>query len=132
MFLLHHFATTFYMATAKGYQAGHYSAMLLMWMGEVTNPVHNTYEILKTTMRLYPGDNVKVMLPLFGKAFAASYGVARIVVGPLMGVWIVADLMFTRLGRKNVGWVGLLWSVMIAAVLHGSFGFAIDVALKAW
>ncbi|GMI21005.1 hypothetical protein TrRE_jg3152 [Triparma retinervis] len=132
MFLAHHLATTFYMATAKSTGAGHYSCMTLMWFGEVTNPIHNSYEIVKTTMKVHPGPNIALALPVLGKAFAATYGFVRIVLGPILAVWVVYDLLLTKSGRKDVGWVGVLWAIMVVGVIHGSMGFAFDYALEAW
>ena len=34
MFLLHHLATVLYMSSCRYIEAGHYSAMWLMWLGE--------------------------------------------------------------------------------------------------
>jgi hypothetical protein len=132
MFLAHHVATTFYMATAKAIGAGHYSAMALMFFGEVTNPAHNSYEVVKIASKLHPGPRLKIALPILGKVFAASYGLVRIVLGPVITIWLLYDLLLTKQGRKKVGWVGLLWSIMVVAVMHGSMGFAFDYALKAW
>lgn len=133
VFLLHHFATTSVMATAKGVQGGHYSAMILMWFGEITNPIHNTYEIVKTAVKIHPGPRVEAALPILGKAFAVTYSFVRIVLGPVVTLWLVYHLVLTKDGRKNVGLVlGILWSAMVIAVVHGSLGFAFDYALKAW
>ncbi|GMH89137.1 hypothetical protein TL16_g11363 [Triparma laevis f. inornata] len=170
MFLLHHLATILYMSSCRYIDAGHYSAMWLMWLGEVTNPVHNVYLLLEYARVNHPGENVEVLFFYFSKgegddvrvaqftsfidefiisnivaslfsspllssslAFALSYGLLRIFIGPLAGLWIVYDLILTPAGRKNVGLVlGIIWAILIEEVLKGSFYYAFDVAIKAW
>ncbi|GMH92247.1 hypothetical protein TrST_g13338 [Triparma strigata] len=133
MFLLHHLATVLYMSSCRYIEAGHYSAMWLMWLGEVTNPVHNSYLLLEYAEVSHPGPNITMLLYYFSKAFAVSYGVLRIFIGPAAGLYIVYDLLLTPAGRKNVGLVlGIIWAVLIEEVLKGSFYYAFDVAIKAW
>lgn len=132
-FLLHHLATTLYMVSSRVRGAGHYSAMVLMWLGEVTNPVHNIYMILEHAVAKYPGERVELAFWYASKAFAVSYGFLRIVVGPVAGIWIAYDLLLTSEGRKRVGLtLGVVWTVLIEEVLRGSFVYALEVAFVAW
>mmetsp|Transcript_3227 Transcript_3227/g.6127 ORF Transcript_3227/g.6127 Transcript_3227/m.6127 type:complete len:292 (+) Transcript_3227:84-959(+) len=132
-FLLHHLATTLYMVSSRVRGAGHYSAMILMWLGEVTNPVHNIYLILEHAVAKYPGERVDLAFWYASKAFAVSYGFLRIVVGPVAGIWIAYDLLLTSEGRKRVGLtLGVVWTVLIEEVLRGSFVYALEVAAVAW
>jgi len=133
MFLAHHVITTGYMCSVRVLGAGHYSVMLLMFFGEVTNPVHNIFLILeKAAASGHGGPNIEYWLPLFGKIFALFYGLVRVVFGPVLGLWITYDLLLRAEGRKNVPimlsavWVAAMW-----AVLHGSLGYALDVAAGA-
>jgi hypothetical protein len=125
MFLAHHFITLAYMLSAHFIGAGHYSAMLLMYFGEITNPVHNTYLICEIAAALHPGPNVETLLFYSFKVFVVFYAAVRIVLGPILGVWIIYDLIVTKAGRAKVPLVAsVLWCTAMVGVLHGSFGYA--------
>lgn len=128
MFLLHHAITLAYMGTARYLGAGHYSCMLLMFFGEVTNPIHNTFLTTEKASLLHPGPRVELIKLASGKIFALLYGVVRLAVGPLLGAWITYDLLFTKRGRENVPvLVSFVWCAATFGVLHGSFGYAMTV-----
>lgn len=77
MFLLHHLATILYMSSCRYIDAGHYSAMWLMWLGEVTNPVHNVYLLLEYARVNHPGENVEVLFFYFSKGEGDDVRVAQ-------------------------------------------------------
>jgi len=133
LFLAHHVATVLYMSQCRHLKAGHYSAMLLMFFGELSNPFQNSWFIGKWCLE----SGVSAMTESFfarnyiiiGKLFAFTYGVLRLIIGPFVGLFIMGSL-FKERGRKRIGLANsLLWSLMIVGVMVGSIPFAFTVAL---
>lgn len=117
------------MTSIRNLSGGHYSCMLLMFFGEVTNPIHMVFLISEKWAVQLPGTQVAKVLFYSGKAFAVFYAVVRLVLGPVLVVWIIYDLLIKKEGRKNVPVLAsTLWCASMVAVLHGSLGYAMDVA----
>lgn len=123
MFLGHHFATTFYMTSARLMGAGHMSAMILMFTGEFTNPAQNLWIACQTAIKLdcCNGWQFHVMLSYSEYLYALLYVPMRTVGGYGAGAHLTYDLLFTKQGRKNVHvWLTLLWMPMCWGVLIAS------------
>jgi hypothetical protein len=124
MFLGHHFATAFYMTSTRIAGAGHVSALLLMFAGEFTAPMMN----LRRIGRIVEGTQgcaiplVTTLYPYVNWVYALLYASFRIVVGPLLGVYISYDLIGTKEGRANVplglsiAWLTMCWGVIIGSI----------------
>ena len=125
MFLGHHFATSFYMTSARILGAGHESALMCMLLGEATNPLHNSHMISELAQTLHFEANplthwIEVM-------FSAIYVVFRVVLGPLGMIHITYDLVVTKRGRENIPLaLKLAWLLMIWGVVFGSIPWIQD------
>mmetsp|Transcript_10836 Transcript_10836/g.16703 ORF Transcript_10836/g.16703 Transcript_10836/m.16703 type:complete len:332 (-) Transcript_10836:82-1077(-) len=124
LFLGHHVATSFYMLSALVSEAGHVSALLLMFVGESTAPVHNCFRIsrLVSSMEDFGGQVSESVHQFVALAWAVKYSLVRTFVGPACGIYITYDLLFTKSGRANVPlvlsscWLFLCWGVMIGSI----------------
>mmetsp|Transcript_16703 Transcript_16703/g.23559 ORF Transcript_16703/g.23559 Transcript_16703/m.23559 type:complete len:353 (-) Transcript_16703:220-1278(-) len=124
LFLGHHFATAFYMVSALVAEAGHVSALILMFVGESTSPLHNCFRIsrLVITLESFEGRMAEVAHEVIRLAWAVKYSFVRTFVGPACGIYITYDLLFTKRGRTNVPlvlssfWLFLAWAVMIGSI----------------
>lgn len=127
LFLGHHFATALYMISTLLTGAGHQSAMILMYTGEFTNPVFNSFQMSSNALRLECCGATKETHEVVGIMFSILYVFFRLFVGPAEGLYITYDLLFTSDGRKNVHLaVSFLWLFMMWAVLLGSLPWAVD------
>lgn len=128
MFLGHHFATAFYMTSARLLGAGHISALICMLLGEATNPVHNAFMIteLEKTLDHYNGEQHGAVYYI-EVTFCILYLIFRVVLGPLGMLHITYDLLITKQGRQNVPlWLKILWLIMIWGVVFGSIPWIQD------
>lgn len=126
LFLGHHFATTVYMTQARVYQAGHMSAMMCMLLGELSNPLHNTYLISQIAMDVGVHNN-QDMHTMIETVFSAVYVFLRVVVAPLVLIPLTFDLLFSKNGRTNLPLaIRLFWSFMVYAVMIGSYDCIMD------
>jgi hypothetical protein len=123
LFLAHHMITATYMTSARVVKAGYMSAMMCMLLGEITNPVHNSFFIAEQAMGLdcCNGAFGQKVYSVVEVAFAASYFFTRVFIAPIGLGHVSYDL--TRNGRKNKIPLGLniLWNFMIWAVIFGSY-----------
>jgi len=126
MFMGHHFATSLYMVSARLCEAGHMSAMILMFTGEFTAPIMNVLRISRTAANEITGDCcgrswLPLVQPYVEYLFALLYAGFRIVVGPICAAHLTYDILLTKKGRTNVP-VALssVWLFMVWAVLFGS------------
>lgn len=125
MFLGHHFATSFYMTTARIYQSGHISAMMCMLVGECTNPLHNSFYFAEAALTLdcCNGPRMQDFFNLIVVLFSSTYVVMRAIVGPLACLHMTSDLW-----RKRTLpiWLLTIWSIMIWGVIFGSIPWIKD------
>lgn len=126
MFMGHHFATSLYMVSARLCEAGHMSAMILMFTGEFTAPIMNILRISRTASNEMTGDCcgrtwLPILQPYVEYVFALLYAGFRIIIGPICAAHLTHDILLTKKGRKNVP-VALssVWLFMVWAVLFGS------------
>lgn len=126
VFASHHLAMAVYMMTARLVGAGHQSAMILVYTGEVTSPIMHAHAMLRIAMRLRccQGAVTDTLLTFVEYAFIGTYCLFRIAVGPVAAAHLTYDLLFTRQGRQNVplwlsipAWMPLCWGVTIGPML---------------
>lgn len=120
LFLGHHLATSFYMTTARYYQAGHSSAMMCMFLGECTNPFHNLHNFIQLAIGLEqccsePWTQILQKINTF--CFGATYVAMRGFIGPLVCLHMTYDLWKHRPVPLLVL---ILWTIMIWGVILGS------------
>lgn len=128
MFLGHHIATTLYMTSTRMTGAGHQSAMMCMFLGELTNPFHNGYYVATEANKLeccFNGRTTKQLTAAVELAFSASYVFIRAVVAPVVFGHMTVVLWWKRNPRNPIWLVGL-WTFLIWAVLIGSIPWVQD------
>jgi hypothetical protein len=127
MFLGHHLATILYMTSCRWLQHGHQSAMMCMFLGELTNPFQNSFAVAELAQSLVccQGPLSQMVFAMTECAFAAIYCWMRAVVGPLVCLHVTYDLL--RHGRRSIP-TGILivWILLIWAVLIGSIPWIVD------
>lgn len=127
MFLGHHLATTLYMTSARIIGAGHQSAMMCMLLGELTNPLHNSFYIAQAAQKLdcCNGAFSQAAFRMIEISFAALYCVMRVIIGPIFCLHMTYNLWVV--GRKHINKVLLVvWTLLIWAVLIGSIPWVVE------
>jgi len=129
MFLGHHLATSLYMTSARVLGAGHMSAMMCMFLGELTNPLHNSFYIAEFAQGIdcCNGELSQQLHYYIMMAFSALYVIIRSVFGPLVCLHMTFDL-WAR-GRRQSGipiWVLSIWTFLIWGVIIGSIPWIQD------
>ena len=129
LFLLHHFVTSFYMLSARCLGAGYQSAMICMFLGELTNPLQNLRWI-GIQAQTIGGNGVWYGTSARGLAlhatinvgFALAYFVIRVVIAPPFFAHTSYQLLGTSKGRTNIQPLplNLFWNFCIWAVCFGS------------
>lgn len=128
-FLFHHFVTSFYMTSTRVIQAGHMSAMMCMFLGESTNPFHNSYLIAEAALKLdcCNGSLSRQLHSIIELCFSSSYCFFRIVLAPVFCLHMTYDILITKRGRTNIPIaLRILWTLMIWAVVFGSIPWIVD------
>ena len=128
MFLGHHLATSVYMTSARILEAGHVSAMILMFGGEFTAPFQNAFRISRIVTNMDKCGLLGHLLhPYIRYIWAVLYAFFRILVGPACAIHLTQDLLFTKQGRSHVP-VGLsiVWLTMCWGVILGSIPWIYD------
>lgn len=99
-----------------------YSAMILMFLGELTAPIMNVLRISQTAAKLDMTDSwLTNAHPILEYTFAVLYVLFRVFVGPICAAHLTYDLL-TKEGRKNVPvQLSLLWLAMCWGVMLGSY-----------
>jgi hypothetical protein len=122
----HHFATTFYMVSARIVGAGHLSAMMLMLCGEISNPFMNGMFVTRFAIKLSccRGPWMEALHSFLELGYAIVYVYFRIAIGPLVAAQLTYDLLGTPQGRKNVPFLlSFVWCCLVWAVIVGSIPF---------
>jgi len=110
--------------------AGHMSAMIIMFFGEVTNPAQNTRSSLKVLLTLGPTvqgyfsfETIQnVLFPLVDFVYALMYSLVRVILNPYLNILITYDFLFTKGGRGrmslplSLSLLFMLWGVTIGTV----------------
>lgn len=120
MFLGHHLATSLYMSSTRIIGAGHMSAMMCMFLGELTNPLQNSFYIAGYAMTLdNHGPTTETMHFWIELVFSVAYFIMRSFIGPAVCLHMTFDLW--KNGRKTIPIIFLcIWSFLIWAVIIGS------------
>lgn len=127
MFFGHHCATAFYMTSARMLGAGHISALICMFLGEATNPVHNSFMISELALTLDHYNGESWLYFAIEVTFCVLYLFFRVILGPIGMLYITFDLVFTNKGRQNVPVaLKVLWLLMIWGVVLGSIPWIQD------
>jgi hypothetical protein len=124
LFLGHHAMTSIYMTQARVHEAGHMSAMMCMFLGECTNPLHNTYFIIEIASGLEccKGAMLQLTQKFVAKLFAAVYILLRVIVAPPVMMYTTWDLVYSEQGNANLPlairgfWVFMIWAVMFGSI----------------
>eukprot|EP00560_Eucampia_antarctica_P001665 CAMPEP_0197835240 /NCGR_PEP_ID=MMETSP1437-20131217/25192_1 /TAXON_ID=49252 ORGANISM="Eucampia antarctica, Strain CCMP1452" /NCGR_SAMPLE_ID=MMETSP1437 /ASSEMBLY_ACC=CAM_ASM_001096 /LENGTH=305 /DNA_ID=CAMNT_0043440517 /DNA_START=51 /DNA_END=968 /DNA_ORIENTATION=+ len=137
MFIGHHLATTLYMSSVRRLGAGHSSAMMLMLLGEFTNPLQSVFTVVRYAVQMEPQRQLwHTLLPFCELIYALFYAVFRTFLGPFAMAHITYHLIFTKQGRTNIPiFATLCYLIMGWGVLIGSIGWtmeAIEMARDGW
>lgn len=127
LYLGHHILTTLYMTSARWQGAGHMSAMMLMFNGELSAPVMNFHLFLENALT-QPCCQGIAWLPdlsaVVEQVFSYLYLLCRVAVSPFVIAYISYELLLTKTGRKNVPlWLSLCWMPMCWGVQFGSISW---------
>lgn len=125
LFLGHHLATTLYMSSARWAKAGHQSAMMCMLVGEITNPLHNSYYIALAAQKLdcCNGPFSQSAFAVIEFSFGLLYVIFRAIIGPAAIAHATFNLLTTGLFKVKelpawliIVWVSLMWAVLLGSV----------------
>mmetsp|Transcript_3124 Transcript_3124/g.6780 ORF Transcript_3124/g.6780 Transcript_3124/m.6780 type:complete len:314 (+) Transcript_3124:110-1051(+) len=122
----HHLVTSLYMLSARIVGAGHLSAMILMFCGEISNPLMNGLFVTRFAIKLSccNGPYIQLLHTILEPAYALVYVYFRLILGPLCSAHLTYDLLILPHGRQNVPLLlSLVWVVMVWAVIVGSVPF---------
>jgi len=124
LYLGHHILTILYMTSARWKNAGHMSAMVLMFNGEFSAPVMNFHLFLEKALTQEQYEGVAWLSDLFAfneRCFSYLYLICRVAVSPFVISYVSYELLFTKRGRQNVPlWLSLCWMPMCWGVQFGS------------
>ncbi|GAX25086.1 hypothetical protein FisN_10Lh285 [Fistulifera solaris] len=122
MFLGHHIATTLYMTLCRIHRAGHQSAFICMFLGEMTNPFHNAYFIAIAAQQLEccNGPLSQQLYLMIEYLFSVAYVAVRACVAPFFFVHATFSLWYDRNPQVPLVtmafWTFLIWLVEIASI----------------
>lgn len=122
MFIGHHIITIVYMVSTLIIQSGHFSAMMLMFTGEITNPTFNMYLMSSDAVKLdFCCGITTERYQIIAFVNAATYFFMRAIVGPLVVVHLGYDILIRKEGRTNIPiLLGIFFVFSGALVLWGS------------
>lgn len=120
----HHVLTSLYMISARWNKAGHMSAMMLMFNGELSAPIMNFHLILEKALAQECCRGIAWLPTAFAYnelLFSFVYIVCRVVVSPFVIAHVSYDLLLTKRGRRDVPlWLSISWMPMCWGVQFGS------------
>jgi len=126
LFLLHHTATLLYMLSCLAVGRGDLSTCLCIYLGEVTNPINNSYAI----SNVLHSEGLISARPNFAAAcaLASSFVFVRILYAPIGVCWVIFVHLFLRPGGAAIPiLVRLLWAALPLMVTHASFTFLLSL-----
>lgn len=127
VFLAHHVVTILYMTSTRIVGAGHQSAMMCMFLGECTNPLHNAFYMMEKALQLdcCNGPLAQEMFRVIQITFSVVYLTVRGPIAPSFFLPMTWDLWAN--GRKHIPvWIISIWSLLIWGVLLGSIPWTIE------
>jgi hypothetical protein len=102
-FIGHHLITIIYMVSTLIIQAGHFSAMMLMFTGEITNPTFNLYLMYTNAVKLdFCCGITPERYQIIAVVNAIPYLLLRTFIGPLVVVHLGYDILLRKQGRTNI------------------------------
>jgi TLC domain len=127
-FLVHHVAAIVYMCSTQYVQAGHQSAMMCMFLGEFTNPLHNLFFIAEIAQSLEccNGHTSQVLFYWIRFLFGVFYVLFRTIIGPIAIIHATYNLLTTGMFHTKqlssnptiiIVWILLMWFVLIGSIL---------------
>lgn len=122
----HHLATSLYMISARVVGAGHLSAMMMIFCGEISNPFMNALFVTRFAIKLSccNSTTVKLLHTIIEPTYAFVYAYFRLLIGPLAATHLTHDLLIMPHGRKNVPiQLSIVWVALVWAVIYGSGPF---------
>lgn len=126
LYMAHHFMTSFYMISVRLVGAGQGSALICMFLGEITNPFFNTYLALEDATKIIWCCQSAAWFTTLHRSMefcsAASYVLVRAVIAPfVLGVYTCGHLLLRNPTTGGTPlWLRLLYCLLIWAVLLGS------------
>lgn len=129
-FLGHHLATSYYMTSTRMNGAGHLSAMIIMFFGEITNPFQNgrkvmDYILFHAELQECCSNSELIrdtLYPLFDFTYALMYAVIRVGLNPYLNIRITYDFLCTKEGRQrmsiplSLSLLLMLWGVTFGTI----------------
>jgi hypothetical protein len=136
MFLGHHVATILYMSSTRWVQAGHQSAMICMFLGELSNPLHNSYffAVIAQKLDCCNGPFSQQAFATIEFLFGCVYVILRGFIAPIAFAHACYSLATTGLFKvKEVPawlifvWIALIWTVELGSIpwIIESWGFVL-------
>eukprot|EP00563_Minutocellus_polymorphus_P004061 CAMPEP_0181043200 /NCGR_PEP_ID=MMETSP1070-20121207/12577_1 /TAXON_ID=265543 /ORGANISM="Minutocellus polymorphus, Strain NH13" /LENGTH=321 /DNA_ID=CAMNT_0023121505 /DNA_START=61 /DNA_END=1026 /DNA_ORIENTATION=+ len=122
----HHLATSLYMISARVVGAGHLSAMMMIFCGEISNPFMNALFVTRFAIKLSCCNSatVKVLHTIIEPSYAFVYVYFRLLLGPLAAAHLTHDFLVLPSGRKNVPIkISIIWIALVWVVIYGSGPF---------
>lgn len=134
LYLGHHIATSLYMASTRIIGAGQSSAMMLMFLGEFTNPFQNVYCLIRFAVQIDSSRTIwHTLLPTSEFLFAIFYAFFRTFLGPAAMAHITYHLLVPSSTPHTIPIpITIIYILMGWGVLIGSIGWtmeAIEMAL---
>jgi hypothetical protein len=128
-FFLHHIGCVTFMGQVTAQGAGHLTLMLLIFLGEVTNPLQNTLNLAVHGVE-QGRDEWRLVKSIVEPPFALFFALVRLVLGPPIVLYFFYHFIYLKLTSATPTSVplgtGVFWCVVCAAMIHGSMGFAFD------
>ena len=129
-FLFHHLLTILYMSQARYYKAGHMSAMMCMLLGELSNPLMNTFGMVKYASGLEcfkDGPMLQQAKEIVPVLYSLVFLFLRTIIGPIVLIAMTGDLLFSKQGKENLPFhVRIMWSLIIWGVMSLSIPLISD------
>jgi len=129
-FLLHHFGCCLVMFSVYFYGSGYTMLMVLIFLGEVTNPMQNALNICLHGLSNGQKSPWKTLRSVIEPIFAVFFAVIRLILGPPITLYYFYHFGYQTLTGSvvtNVPYlVGLVWCIVTLAMVHGSVPFAME------
>jgi hypothetical protein len=129
-FIGHHVITVSYMLLTLIVGGGHISAMMLMFLGEFTNPMFNSFLMASNSVKLNfcCGMTPELFQPI-AVVNSFFYVLFRAILSPPFIFHLGYDLLLTKDGRKNLPFPFSCYCFLCGlVVLHGSAPWVTDAA----
>ncbi|GMH83722.1 hypothetical protein TrVE_jg3394 [Triparma verrucosa] len=137
-FIQHHIGCVVYMYSVSYFEAGYTGLMLLMFLGEVTNPFQNIMNIANAGQEYFKSPSVydkieQIVQPVFGILFAF----VRLVIGGMLififsYIYLYHNIFKVKTEERHIPFtLGIIWVSAILAMVVGSANFAIENLIRA-